>query len=277
MQTKSIYESYESGVVPPSDSDGGAWWFVFSRDSLLVFLKDDSFEIPFIKSPEHLELKIIRKQYLGLLEGKNCFCAEVEQPELAPKDFAFKDLRYLFDFLDIEVYFLAGKAKQIIDWDRTHQFCGQCGAKTNQMEAERAKICPECGFISYPRICPAVIVGVIRDGKLLMAHSTHYKGTFYSIIAGFLEAGETLEDCVQRELMEEGGIKVRNIRYFGNQPWPLPNSLMIGFLADYDSGEINVDGEEIDDAGWYASGEIPLTPSKISIASKIIDWFKENY
>ncbi len=277
MQKKSIYERYEAGVTPPEANCESSVWFMFNSDNLLVYLKGESFEIPFIKSPEDLKLKTIRTQYLGLLDGKNCYCAEIEKPEALPQNYDFKGLRYLFDFLDIDIYFLAGKAKQVIDWDRTHRFCGQCGSKTKQMEGERAKICPECGFISYPRISPAVIVGVVRDGKLLMAHSTHYSGNFYSIIAGFLEVGETLEDCVQRELMEEVGIKVKNIRYFANQPWPFPNSLMIGFLADYESGEITVDGVEIDDAGWYRSSEIPLIPSKVSIARKIIDWFKENY
>ena len=276
MLKKSIYDRYEPGVAQPEVNDS-SWWFIFSKDNLLVRLKGESFEIPFIKSSEELELKTVTAQYLGLFDGKDCYCTELELTETVPENYDFKDLRYLFDFLDVDMYFLAGKAKQIVDWDRTHRFCGQCGSKTNQMEDERAKICPECGFMSYPRISPAIIVGVIRDGKLLMAHSTHYKNSFYSIIAGFLEAGETLEDCVQRELMEEVGIKVKNIRYFGNQPWPFPNTLMVGFLADYDSGEINVDGIEIDDAGWYSSDEIPLIPSKISIARRIIDWFKENY
>jgi NAD+ diphosphatase len=144
-------------------------------------------------------------------------------------------------------------------------------------EGERAKRCPECGFISYPVICPAVITAIIKDRKILLAHNRSFKGNMYSLIAGFVEAGETLEECVKREIMEEVGLQVKNVKYLGSQPWPFPNSLMIGFTAEYESGEIAVDGVEISDAKWFDIDNLPELPSEISIARKIINWYIENF
>jgi NAD+ diphosphatase len=140
-----------------------------------------------------------------------------------------------------------------------------------------AKICPECGFINYTRISPAVIIAIIKNGKILMAKHSYGLKNRYALIAGFIEAGETLEEGVKREIMEEVGLKVKNIKYFGSQPWPFPNSLMIGFTAEYDGGEINVDGKEIVDAKWFDVDEVIPMPSKISISSELIEWYTEKY
>jgi NAD+ diphosphatase len=135
-----------------------------------------------------------------------------------------------------------------------------------------AKICPECGFKSFVRLSPAVITAIIKDGKLLMAKH-RYREDMYGLIAGFVEPGETLKEAVERETMEEVGLKVKNIKYFGSQSWPFPHSLMVGFTADYESQEINVDGNEIIEAHWFSPNEILQYPSKISIASDLIEWF----
>ena len=142
---------------------------------------------------------------------------------------------------------------------------------------ERAKKCPKCGLSNYPRISPAIIVAVIRDGQLLLAHNNQFTKDLYSVVSGFLEVGETFEECVVREVKEETGITVKNINYFGNQPWPFPNSIMIGFTAEYAGGEIQVDGKEIGNANWFSSTEMPLIPNGLSIAKKLIDWFVDNY
>ncbi|HEY5585326.1 MAG TPA: NAD(+) diphosphatase, partial [Ruminiclostridium sp.] len=163
------------------------------------------------------------------------------------------------------------KAFQIVSWDQTNQFCGRCGSSTQPQPSERAKICPKCGFISYPRICPATITAIFKDDKILLAHAAAFKGNLYSLIAGFLEPGETLEECVKREIMEEVSLKVKNIKYFGSQPWPFPNSMMIGFTAEYESGEITVDGVEISEAGWFGVDNLPELPFEMSIARKIIN------
>jgi NAD+ diphosphatase len=140
---------------------------------------------------------------------------------------------------------------------------------------ERAKICPKCGLVAYPRLSPAVIVAVLRDNCILLAHSHRFPAKFYSVLAGFVEPGETLEECVEREVYEEVGIRVRAIRYFGSQPWPFPDSLMIAFTANYAGGEIRIDHSEIADANWFSANDLPHIPPKISIARQLIDWFLE--
>jgi NAD+ diphosphatase len=188
----------------------------------------------------------------------------------------FKDLRSLYGILDEDIFLLAGKAYQIINWDKNHQFCGRCGSHTENLEGERAKKCPKCGFISYPVLSPAVITAIIKGNKILLAHNSGFKNNMYSLIAGFVEPGETLEEGVKREIMEEVGVQVKNVKYWGSQPWPFPNSLMIGFTAEYESGEINVDGVEIASAAWFDINNLPKLPTEISIARKIINWYIEN-
>ena len=155
--------------------------------------------------------------------------------------FQLKGLRETFGQLEEELIWIAGRANQLVDWSRNHQFCGQCGHPTEDKSEERAKICPACGLVNYPRLSPAVIMAVVRGDRLLLASNKRFKSGFYSVLAGFVEPGETLEECVAREIKEEVGISVKNIRYFGSQPWPFPNSLMVGFLADYAGGEIKAD------------------------------------
>jgi len=162
-----------------------------------------------------------------------------------------------------------------VDWDRTHQFCGRCGAPMEAKATERAKLCPRCGLHHFPRLAPAVIVLVERGHALLLARSRHFTQGMYSVIAGFVEPGETLEEAVVREVREETGISIRDIKYFGSQPWPFPHSLMIGFTAAYESGEIVLEDSEIEDAGWFTRDNLPPLPGKISIARRLIDGFLE--
>lgn len=164
-----------------------------------------------------------------------------------------------------------------MNWDKNHQFCGRCGNPTKTMKDEMAKICPKCGFISFTRLSPAVITAIIREGEILLANHVRTPGNMYGLISGFLEAGETLEEAVEREIMEEVSLKVHNIEYFGSQPWPFPNSFMIGFTAEYESGEINVDENELIDAAWFDADHLPDIPSKMSISRELIDWYVENY
>ena len=153
------------------------------------------------------------------------------------------------------------------------RFCTQCRGELSHRDDVRAKECRQCGRLEFPRLSPAIIVLIERGDTLLLARSPRFAGQFFSVLAGFVEPGESLEDAVHREVMEEVGIAVREVRYFGSQPWPFPDSLMIGFTAQYDSGEIQVDGEEIIEAGWYAVGQLPQIPGRISIARKLIDFF----
>ncbi|MEX2443375.1 MAG: NAD(+) diphosphatase [Alkalispirochaeta sp.] len=183
------------------------------------------------------------------------------------------------DLLDVDDYWHMNRAFHLADWDRRTRFCGSCASPMERSSREIAKSCPSCGATSYPQIAPAVIMAVVKDGRLLMANSRRHTGAVYSVLAGFVEAGETLEHAVSREVHEEAGILIRNIEYFSSQPWPFPNSLMIAFTAEWSSGEITAhDDEEIVDIGWFTPGEIPSQiPSSYSVARRLIEWFVSEF
>ncbi len=252
-------------------NDEPAYWFAFSGYRLLVELTEEGLRVPLAADLGSLRLTVVRKQPLGLLGGKPCYSAECGPEDPVPQNMAFKGLRGLFKDLGEELFALAGRALQIMDWDRTHQFCGQCGAPTADKREERAKVCTKCGLTHYPRMSPAIIVGVKKGEELLLARASRFPEGLYSVIAGFVEPGESLEECLHREVKEEIGIEVDHIRYFGSQAWPFPNSLMIGFTADYAGGEITIDGQEIVEAGWFAAKRLPTIPDKLSIARRLID------
>lgn len=271
MSRESIYNRYIPAVIPDPENDNCAYWFVFNQNKILV--TDNEIKIPCTKNIEEFDIFPIRTQYLGTLDGHPCYSAEVNFDTDELKKMDFRELRSLYGVLDEDVFLLAGKAFQIVNWDQTHQYCGRCGFQTEALQGENAKICPECGFISYTRISPAIITAVLKDDKILLARGSNFPENWYSIIAGFVEPGETLEECVKREVAEEVGLKVKNIRYFGSQPWPFPHSLMIGFISEYESGEICVDNYEITDAKWFSIDNLPELPSKMSISREIIDWY----
>jgi NAD+ diphosphatase len=166
---------------------------------------------------------------------------------------------------------IASYAVRILDFDRSNTFCGRCGAKTRPLTNERARICTACSRITYPRISPAVIVLVKRGEEVLLARSPRSPPWVFSVIAGFNEPGENLEQTVHREVGEEVGIGVRNLRYFGSEPWPFPDSLMIGFVAEYAGGDIRIDNQEIEAAGWFTRDALPPFPSKTSISRSLIE------
>ena len=173
-------------------------------------------------------------------------------------------------------FFIAGRANHILNWDNNHKYCSRCGSPNRDKADERAKVCTKCGTVTYPVICPAIIVAITKGDEILLAHNKNFEDNIYSIIAGFVDAGEDLESTVKREVFEEVGIKIKNIKYYGNQTWAFPNSLMIGFFAEYESGEINVDGIEILDAAWFKKDNLPNLPKKMTIARKMIDSFIES-
>ena len=277
MIEESIYKRYAPGVIMPQDTAGKSWWFIFSGNKLLVQSADSREGIPFIESPGDAGIETLRRQYLGMLGECHCYSAEAADPVNALPGYSFRDLRSLMGILEDDIFLLAGKAFQVMNWDRNHQYCGRCGTMNVTKRDERAKVCPKCGFTSYTRISPAIIVAIIRDGKILLAHNNHFNSNRYSVIAGFVEPGETFEECVKREVMEEVGLEVKNIRYFKSQPWPFPDSLMVAFTAEYAGGEIAADGAEIRDAGWYFKDRLPEIPEHGSVARSLIEWFIEKY
>jgi NAD+ diphosphatase len=260
-------------VTPPEDLQAPAWWFAFRGDLLLVQVRNGSFSVPLLRHPQDLSLRCLRSQYLGVLDGRHCFSAELH-PESSPASgTAFDNLRALYPSLGDRLFALAGRAKQIVEWDRNHQFCGRCGSPTTTHETERARVCPRCGLESFPRLAPAIIVLIARGDALLLSRSPHFPEGMYSILAGFVEPGETLEEAVEREVMEEVGLRVKNVRYVASQPWPFPHSLMIGYRAEHAGGELKIDPAEIEDARWCRPADLPKLPPPLSIARRLIDGF----
>ncbi len=266
------------GSKPPAKANGPAWWFVYSGRRLLIGGGDDEnrHRLPRLDDPAGLGLKLAREHFIGLWDGAPCYVAEAlgDPGEVEPPEgMVFVDLRRLYLWGDEEALCLAGRAVQILDWDRLNVFCGRCGERMAVKPDERAKECPACGLVKFPRLSPAVIVLVRRDDRILLARSPHFPEGMHSTIAGFVEPGETLEEAVVREVKEEVGVEVTDVRYFGSQPWPFPDSLMIGFSAVWAGGEIEIDGREIVSAGWFGRDDLPRLPGGVSIARKLIDSF----
>lgn len=209
--------------------------------------------------------------YMGALAGTPCVSVALadDAPEIPGHRYA--GLRSLFFALPEPLLALAARAFQIAEWERTHRYCGRCGTPTRDKDGERAKGCPACGHVAYPRVSPAMMVLVTRGGKLLLARAHRFPGAMYSALAGFVEPGETIEDCVRREVLEEVGVDVDRIAYFGSQSWAFPHSLMIAFTAEYAAGELAPDRAEIADARWFALDALPELPSAVSIARRLID------
>jgi NAD+ diphosphatase len=183
----------------------------------------------------------------------------------------FEGLRRLLPRVDADFFALASRAFQVKEWDRCHQFCGVCGAPTVRRAGERARECPACHTLAYPRLSPVVMILIRRGGELLLARSPRFPPGMYSALAGFVEPGETLEECAAREVREEVGVEIANLRYFASQSWPFPHSLMMAFTADHAGGEIRLADPEIEDAGWYSPERLPLLPHALSIARRLID------
>lgn len=264
---------YAPAIQPPVEAPGDSLWFVFRGAELLV-TAPPAVALPHCNHPNNLGMMPQRIQYLGVLGEQHCFAAGLAADVVAPHGWVWQGLRGLFGALDDAQFALAGRALQIVEWDRTHQYCGACGAATAARTSERSRECPGCGLVAYPRLAPAVM-GLVRRGReLLLARSPRFAKGMYSALAGFVEPGETLEQCLEREIYEEVGIRVCQVRYFASQPWPFPHSLMIAFFADYESGEIRIDGAEIEDAHWFDVQNfenLPRLPARISIARRLID------
>ena len=266
---------FVAGIVSPKEQEEPAWWFAFAGDKLLVRLGSSGVSPPCVTHLSELGLVPIRQHYLGQLGRRHCYSAELAEGAVPPPEMALEGLRQVYGRIEEDLFLVAARAIQIVDWDRAHQFCGRCGEPMKSREAERAKECSRCGLLHFPRLAPAIIVLIERGREVLLARSRHFPPGLYSVLAGFVEPGETLEEAVMREVREEVGLVIKDIRYFGSQPWPFPHSLMTGFTAAYESGEITLEDPEVEDAGWFTPGNLPTLPGKISIARRLIDWFLE--
>jgi NAD+ diphosphatase len=257
-----------TALRPPEGAAGPALWFAVRGRQLLVHAQGGD---PLPKEPAALGLEARVTHYLGALGALHCWSVELAPDAQPPTGMAFRDLRQLYAVLDTSLHAVAGRAVQIVEWDRTHRFCGACGGPTTAHASERSRVCSDCGLAHFPRIAPAVIVAVSRGDELLLGRSPHFPPGIYSVLAGFVEPGESLEQAVFREVLEETGIEVEELRYFGSQPWPFPHSLMLGFTARYRAGELRVDGVELEDARWFHRDDMPmLFPGNLSISQWLI-------
>ncbi|MEL6488357.1 MAG: NAD(+) diphosphatase [Cyanobacteria bacterium J06621_3] len=214
-----------------------------------------------------------RTQFLGYLGDQPCIAAEITADITLPAPFCLQSLRSLHGELRDDLFAIAARAVQLVAWDRNHQFCSRCGTSMVQSPNERTKRCPSCQLRQYPQLSPAVIMLIYKSDQVLLARAPRFRPGMYSVLAGFVEPGESLEETVIREVREEVGVEIKNIQYFGSQPWPFPKSLMIGFIAEYASGSITPDPAEIEAAQWFHKSDLPPVPGELSIARKLIDWF----
>ena len=260
----------------PESVDEVSYWFAIRRGEVLVATERDGFVIP---HGADAPMGDDGRHVLGTLAGSHVWALDVAPHVEEPDGHMWVPLRQLYGKIDDVVWTMAGRAEQIVSWDRTHRFCGRCGAATESQPHERARRCPGCGQLAFPRLSPAIITLVTRgdnDEEVLLAHGRQFPGRFYSALAGFVEPGESLEECVVREVKEEVGIDVVDVKYFGSQPWPFPHSLMIGFTARYAGGDLVLQEEEIVDAGWYRADDLPPSPrGGMSIAGWLVEnWLK---
>jgi NAD+ diphosphatase len=259
-------------MVPRQSPD--ALSFIFHAGRLLV--READLALPDAAAIKDLDLEpdsaTARLQPVGLLDERYCQAGWVDDEGLAPAGYAWRGLRSLFAEFDEALLGVAMRAAQVAEWARTHRFCGACGSGTVLAGGERCFKCVNCGHMAYPRISPAMMVLIRKGDATLLALHTQSAVKRYVPLAGFLEAGETIEEAVHREVFEEVGLRVHNLRYFGSQSWPFPHSLMIAFTADYLDGEIRTDPNEILDARWFGpDDEWPERVPHVSISSMLVD------
>ena len=231
--------TFESTHIAPKNA-ADAFYIVVSGDDLLI--KDDDGDITPISADDWrwCGLDAISEHCLGVVNQVPIYAVEVADDVDEPNGFGFESLWWFLSKVDSDLFYLLGRAKQIIEWQRTHRFCGKCGGETQLSNGDRSYRCDTCRQFFYPRLSPSIIVCVNKGTEVLLAKNVNARGNFYSTLAGFVEPGESIETTVHREVYEEVGIRVKNLRYFSSQSWPFPNSLMLGFHAEYESGEIRI-------------------------------------
>jgi NAD+ diphosphatase len=269
-----LAQTFESGIQPSADTTD-SFHIVISDDEVLS-IDDDADWRPLDQDEwRWLGLDPLSEHYLGQVGGKPVFVNEVDPEADEPQGYSFNTLWSFLSHVDQPTFYLIGRARQIVDWHRNHQFCSQCGQVTQVDASDRSRQCLPCGQLYYPRLSPSIIVLVTRGEELLLARGARARGNFYSTLAGFIEPGESIEEAVHREVFEEVGLRVKNLHYYGSQPWPFPNSLMLGFHAEYDSGEFVLQESEIAEAKWFHYENLPHKPAMVSISGWLINDYIE--
>ena len=249
------------------------YYFVFCKDELLLEQRPDgTYTIPLCEEPP-TEVKPWTHQMTitPMDDGTEVVTYRIDNPH--PSTISLRQSYYK---LPRELYLKAGKCQELLYWDQNTKYCGVCGAPM-RMDTAISKKCTECGKEIWPQLATAVIALIHRGDEVLLVQAKNFRTNFYGLVAGFVETGETLEEAVTREALEETGVSITNIRYFGSQPWPYPCGLMVGFHADYVSGELHLQQSEIARAGWFRRDNLPTIPEKLSIARMLIDDWLENF
>lgn len=255
-----------------------AYWFVFHKDNILLTKNGDGlFSVPCQESvPVSISSDTHIMDVAEHIDDVEVKTMSIKVPVADDSVFEMCNLRKSYYKLSPQLYKMAGKCHELLYWDRNTRFCGVCGAPM-VMDTLISKRCTNCGKITWPQLATAIIVLINRGNDLLLVHARNFKTDFYGCIAGFVETGESLEEAVRREVMEETQIEIKNLRYFKSQPWPYPCGLMVGFFAEYKSGELALQDSELSKGGWFSKDNLPTIPEKLSLARMLIDrWLEEH-
>lgn len=250
------------------------YYFIFCKDELLLTADG---QVPCADVPP-IELQPWQTlHHLPLVGEHECRTARIDAP-ITAEGWQMLGLRSCFEVLNPELYAMAGKAHEILYWDQNTRFCGVCGAPM-KLHTDISKRCTNCGKEVWPHLATAIIVAITRNEgrEILLVQSNKFKSDYMGLVAGFVETGETLEQCVHREVMEETQISIRNLRYFDSQAWPFPSGLMVGFTAEFAGGELRIQRSELNKGGWFTRDNMPAIPGKVSLARRLIDhWLQHS-
>lgn len=252
-------------------------YFVFCKDDLVLERQaDGTYTLPYgDKPPTEVKPWTTVMAVTPMDDGTEVRTYNIDTPLADAERYEMCPLRASYYKLPFDLYLKAGKCAELLYWNRNTRYCGVCGGPMRLVTAI-SKQCEMCGKEIWPQLATAVIVLIHRGDEVLLVRAKNFRTDFYGLVAGFVETGETLEEAVAREAMEETGIKVKNIRYFASQPWPYPCGLMVGFNADYESGELHLQLSELSKGGWFRRDNLPTIPEKLSIARKLLDaWIDE--
>lgn len=248
------------------------YWFIFCKGDLMLERNSDgTYTLPHSKEPP-----LQTKQWTHIhtlsypIDGSTLKTFAIDAPVARHEKYEMCPLRQSYNKISRDLYLKAGKCQEILYWDSNTRFCGVCGAPMQQ-NTEISKRCTECGKEVWPQLAIAIIVLIHRGDEVLLVHARNFKSDFYGLVAGFVETGETLEEAVVREVREETGIEITDIKYFASQPWPYPSGLMVGFNANYVSGDIHLQRSELSAGAWFKRDNLPRIPEKLSIARQLID------
>lgn len=249
-----------------------SYCFLFNDEKIIVRNNDDNIEFFLVEEVKKLGVDDSKIIYIGTYEENKYYTASIHNEE-ETGSYVAVDLNDIYDEISEKLFMLVFRAMNFTNWMETNKHCNCCGAKIHLEPDKTYMQCESCGHIVYPLLTPAIIVAVLKEDKILLARSPHFPPKFFSLISGHVDPGEYIEGTVVREVREETGIEIKNLKYLGSYSWPFPDKLMFAFIAEYDSGEIQIDNDEIVEAGWFSLDDLPETPSnKYSLAKKIINY-----